>query len=89
MSKKIDNTIIFKFKNDLKKSSKFIKESLIVYSDDNESCEFFELMKNGYKEMSNINLEIAGCGSSSQKSLKYKFDDINEYEKWLCGVWYF
>ena len=25
MSKKIDNTIIFKFKNDLKKSSKFIK----------------------------------------------------------------
>ena len=79
MSKKIDNTIIFKFKNDLKKSSKFIKES----------CEFFELMKNGYKEMSKINLEIAGCGSSSQKSLKYKFDDINEYEKWLCGVWYF
>ena len=77
---------IFKFKNDLKKSSKFIKESLIVYSDDNESCEFFELMKNGYKEMSKINLEIAGCGSSSQKSLKYKFDDINEYEKWLCGV---
>lgn len=89
MSKKIDNTIIFKFKNDLKKSSKFIKESLIVYSDDNESCEFFELMKNGYKEMSKINLEIAGCGGSSQKSLKYKFDDINEYEKWLCGVWYF
>ena len=34
-------------------------------------------MKNGYKEMSKINLEIAGCGSSSQKSLKYKFDDIN------------
>ena len=48
--------------------------------------EAFELMKNGYKEMSKINLEIAGCGSSSQKSLKYKLDDINEYEKWLCGV---
>lgn len=86
MSKKIDNTIIPEFKNDFRKSSKFIKENLIVYSENNESCEFFELMKNGYKEMSKINLEIAGCGSSSQKSLKYKFDDINEYEKWLCGV---
>lgn len=86
MSKKIDNTIIPEFKNDFGKSSKFIKENLIVYSENNESCEFFELMKNGYKEMSKINLEIAGCGSSSQKSLKYKFDDINEYEKWLCGV---
>ena len=29
---------------------------------------------------------LAGCGSSSQKSLKYQYDDINEYEKWLCGV---
>ena len=86
MSEKIDNTINRKFENEFEKSSKFIKETLIVYSDDNESCEFFELMKNGYKEMSKINLEIAGCGSSSQKSLKYKFDDINEYEKWLCGV---
>ena len=86
MSEKIDNTINRKFENEFEKSSKFIKDNLIVYSDDNESCEFFELMKNGYKEMSKINLEIAGCGSSSQKSLKYKLDDINEYEKWLCGV---
>ena len=44
---------------------KIIIGKKIVYSDDNESCEFFELMKNGYKEMSKINLEIAGCGSSS------------------------
>ena len=86
MSKDISSTKVRKINVDFSKSSKFIKESLIVYSDDNESCEFFELMKNGYKEMSKINLEIAGCGSSSQKSLKYKLDDINEYEKWLCGV---
>lgn len=43
-------------------------------------------MKNGYKEMSKINLELSYDTHSSQKSLKYKFDDINEYEKWLCGV---
>ena len=47
---------------------------------------FFELMKNGYKEMSKINLELSYDANSSQRSLKYKFDDINEYEKWLCGV---
>ena len=89
MSKKIDNIIIRKFKNDFEKSSKFIKDSLIVYSEENEASEFFELMRNGYKEMSKINLEITGYSNSSQKSLKYKFDNINEYEKWLCGVWYF
>ena len=89
MSEKIDNTINRKFENEFEKSSKFIKDSLIVYSEENEASEFFELMKNGYKEMSKINLELAYDANSSQKSLKYKFDDINEYEKWLCGVWYF
>ena len=58
----------------------------LAYSEKNEASEFFELMKNGYKEMSKINLELAYDANSSQKSLKYKFDDINEYEKWLCGV---
>ena len=86
MSKNIDNIIIRKFKDDFEKSSKFIKDSLIVYSEENEASEFFELMKNGYKEMSKINLEITGYSNSSQKSLKYQYDDINEYEKWLCGV---
>ena len=43
-------------------------------------------MKNGYIEMSKINLEIIQEFNPSQKSLKYRFDDINEYEKWLCGV---
>ena len=89
MSEKIDNTINRKFENEFEKSSKFIKDSLIVYSEENEASEFFELMRNGYKEMSKINLELAYDTNSSQKSLKYKFDDINEYEKWLCGVWYF
>ena len=89
MSEKIDNIVIRKFNNNFEKSSKFITDSLIVYSEENEANEFFELMKNGYKEMSKINLELSYYANSSQKSLKYKFDNINEYEKWLCGVWYF
>lgn len=86
MSEKIDNIVIRKFNNNFEKSSKFIKDSLIVYSEENEASEFFELMRNGYKEMSKINLELSYYANSSQKSLKYKFDNINEYEKWLCGV---
>lgn len=89
MSKKIENLIISKFKSNFEKSSKFINDNLIVYSEDNESHEFFELMKSGYKDMAKINLELSYDINPSQKSLKYKFDDINEYEKWLCGVWYF
>jgi hypothetical protein len=43
-------------------------------------------MKNGYIEMSKINLEISQLFESSPENLHYKFDRINEYEKWLCGV---
>ena len=86
MSKDISSTKVRKINVDFSKSSKFIMESLIIYSEDKESKEFFELMKNGYKEMANINLELARDVNPSRKSLKYKFDDINEYEKWLCGV---
>lgn len=86
MSKKIDNTIIRKTKDNSKKNSKFIVDSLIVYSEERESEDFFELMKKGYKEMAKINLGLSYDINPSQKSLKYKFDDINEYEKWLCGV---
>ena len=78
MSEKIDNIVIRKFNNNFEKSSKFIKDSLIVYSEENEANEFFELMKNGYKEMSKINLELSYYANSSQKSLKYKFDNIND-----------
>ena len=89
MSEKVDNIKNIKYKNDFKKNRKFIKDNLIVYSEDYKAFEFFELIKNGYIEMSKINLEIIQEFNPSQKSLKYRFDDINEYEKWLCGVWYF
>ena len=82
MSKLFNN----KNKLEFKKNRKFIGEDLIRYNEDKNNMEFYELMKNGYKEMSKINLELAYDANSSQKSLKYKFDDINEYEKWLCGV---
>ena len=86
MSKDISSTKVRKINVDFSKSSKFIKESLIIYSEDKESKEFFELMKNGYIEMSNINLEISELFESSPETLHYQFDSINEYEKWLCGV---
>ena len=43
-------------------------------------------MKNGYIEMAKINLEISELFESSPENLHCKFDRINEYEKWLCGV---
>ena len=41
-------------------------------------------MKNGYLQMAEINLEL--FTSIDFVTVKYKFDDVNEYEKWLCGV---
>ena len=50
------------------------------------SGEFLELMRMGYEEMSQINLELSGAIDFSKGNVQYKFDDICEYEKWLCGV---
>ena len=87
MSRKIEYSLICKFKNDFDKSSKFIMESLIIYNDDNlNSEEFFQLMKSGYEEMSEINLQISDEFDISQNSYKFRYDTFNEYEKWLCGV---
>ncbi len=43
-------------------------------------------MRIGYEEMSQINLELSGAIDFSKGNVQYKFDDICEYEKWLCGV---
>ena len=82
MSKLFNN----KNKLELKKNRKFIGEDLIRYNEDKNNMEFYELMKNGYIEMANINLEISQLFESSPETLQYEFDSINEYEKWLCGV---
>lgn len=73
----------------IKKNRKFIKYRLIQYNKQQYEVEFLQLMKNGYLEMANINLEASEIFKISQTTLQYKFDDINEYEKWLCGVWVF
>ncbi|NKF06758.1 hypothetical protein J1C67_07280 [Clostridium gasigenes] len=68
-----------KFLNSTKKS-KFIECSLIEYNEQKYKASFLILMEKGYKEMAEINLEIANipfeCGNAN----------INEYENWLCGV---
>ena len=43
-------------------------------------CDFEEMMKRGYIEMAEINLEYSMIGS------EYMLDDVNEYEAWICGV---
>ena len=84
---KITNYASFnKIKSDFKKSRKFIHRDLIRYNKGNDNTEIDELMKNGYIQMTEINLELTQVFDSSPITLQYEFDDINEYEKWLCGV---
>lgn len=89
MSKKVEFQVFHKKNNDYKKNSKYIGGDLIVYSKEGDEGKFCELMKQGYEEMANINLELSSTINFSEDLNKYKFDDINEYEKWLFGVWYF
>lgn len=86
MSKLFNNKLKYKNNLEFKKNSKFIGRDLIIYNEDENNIEFYELMKNGYIDMANINLEISELFESSPETLHYEFDRINEYEKWLCGV---
>ena len=87
MSKEFTQRPFNKIKSDLQKNRKFIRMDLIRYNEDDDKLECEELMKNGYLQMAQINLELSEMFDSSPVTLHYKFDDINEYEKWLCGVW--
>jgi CopG family transcriptional regulator/antitoxin EndoAI len=86
MSKKVEFRLFNKNNNDYKKNSKYIGGDLIVYSKEGYEGEFCELMKKGYEEMAQINLELSSSICLSKDLNKYNFDDINEYEKWLFGV---
>ncbi len=70
-----------KYYNENIKKSRKIKESLIIYSEQNKlsKSEIIE-MKKGYEYMAKINLECSQLGS------EYTLDDIDEYEAWICGV---
>ena len=69
-----------KINDKIEKISRVNKESLIQYIDEDISEEFEEMMKKGYIEMAEINLEYSMIGS------EYMLDDVNEYEAWICGV---
>jgi len=80
MSKKVKKLDFTKNILKIKNVSQFIDNSLIQCREDRFNIEFFEKMKEGYKEMSKINLEL------SQLSFEEEIANINEYENWLCGV---
>ncbi len=64
----------------IRKSSGIMEKSLIQYINEGVSVDFEELMKKGYQEMAEINLEYSKLG------FEYMLDDVNEYEAWICGV---
>lgn len=86
MSKKIKIKGIYKIQGKFKKNRKYIKGNIIRYNENKYDKEFLNLMKSGYLEMSDINIELSESFNITDFSLRYKFDDFNEYEKWLCGV---
>ena len=66
--------------NKIEKSSGIMEKSLIQYINEGFSADFEKIMKKGYQEMAEINLEYSKLG------FEYMLDDVNEYEAWICGV---
>ena len=78
----LDNIKSLKIDNKkITKSSRVNDDSLIQCIDEDISVDFEEIMKRGYIEMAEINIEYSIMGS------EYMLDDVNEYEAWICGVW--
>lgn len=80
MSKYVEELALRKKRLNSRKKSKFIECSLIEYNEDKYKASFFKLMEKGYKEMAEINLELAKVPFECDNA------NINEYENWLCGV---
>lgn len=82
MSQLSKNKRILKNKKQNKKNSKLFDDDLILYSEETKDSDFLEMMKKGYIEMGEINLNIA---------IDYENElvDVNNYDTWLCGVWLF
>lgn len=83
MSKKVNNIRFSKKVAKIKKNSQFLDYSLIEYNEGQLNIDIFKVMKEGYEEMAKINLEL------SQLPFECENANIDEYENWLCGVWYF
>ena len=73
-NKKVENI------DKIKKNSGIMEKSLIQYINEGFSADFEEIMKKGYQDMAEINLEYSKLG------FEYMLDDVNDYEAWICGV---
>lgn len=62
------------------KSSQLFAYNLIEYTIDNSNESSNEFVAKGYEFMGKINLQL------SEQYCEQESTDINEYEKWLCGV---
>lgn len=80
MSKKVKNLRFVKKIVKIKKKSQFIDCSIIEYNEEKNNDDILNLMKVGYKEMAEINLEFSKIPFECENA------NINEYENWLCGV---
>ena len=68
MSDKLENQIFIKINGNFhKKNRKYIKENLIRYDEKKYEGEFLELMRMGYEEMSQINLELSLHGRTLEQ----------------------
>ena len=73
MSDKLENQIFIKINGNFhKKNRKYIKENLIRYDEKKYDGEFLKLMRIGYEEMSEINLELSGAIDFSKGNVQYK-----------------
>ena len=80
MSKKYKKLYFKKNNKKIKSVNKFEKNNIIKYENEEINIDFLEMMKEGYKEMSKINLEF------SQLHFECELADIWDAEYWLCGV---
>ena len=78
----LPETVVSEFdeilKKDIKNRSEFIREAIIVYIEERKKYRFRDKMKSGYKEMSQINQEIAEFGFAAD------LYDLVEYEARLA-----
>lgn len=63
-----------------KNNCKYNDDNLIVYIDKQISNETEKQMKEGYKEMAFLNLQLASM-------TEHELIDVNDYEIWLRGEW--
>ncbi|MCB2289957.1 CopG family transcriptional regulator [Clostridium sp. CS001] len=59
---------------DCKKRSEFIREAIVLYIEEKKRINDIDEMKQGYLDMAELNLEIAGIGFEIDSK------DFNEYE---------